>query len=107
MRKLQTLCRNAIVIVTWSGFPALATVYDSDGSSASVQGLQNAALNGDTITIPPGIFTWSIKVTVTKAITLKGSGIGVTILKDNVQNPSQLLLFTLASGLPTRLTGIE
>ena len=39
-----------------SGFSALrgATVYDSDGSAASVQALHNAAHDGDTITVPPG-----------------------------------------------------
>jgi hypothetical protein len=31
------LCRGAIVILIWNGFSALATVYDSDGSSINVQ----------------------------------------------------------------------
>ena len=35
MDKIQTLCKGAIVIMIWNGFSALATVYDSDGSSTN------------------------------------------------------------------------
>jgi hypothetical protein len=83
-----------------------ATVYQSDGSAASVQGIQNAVLDGDTITVPAGTFTWSGRVNITKAITLKGAGVGTTIIKDNVQNGS-LIGITLIANKVTRLTGIE
>jgi hypothetical protein len=73
MGNIRILCRSIVVIVVWNGFSALATVYKSDGSAASVQGLHNAALNGDTITIPPGNFTWTTPVTISKAITLTGA----------------------------------
>jgi hypothetical protein len=106
MGTLQTLCRSAVVIWIWKGFSALGTVYHSDGSAASVQGLHDQVLNGDTITLPAGNFTWSTGVAITKAITLQGAGVGQTILKDNVQgNP--LLRVTLAANNLTRLTGIE
>ena len=36
MGNIRTLCRSVIVILIWSGFSALATVYHSDGSAASV-----------------------------------------------------------------------
>ena len=36
-----------------------ATIYNSDGSAASVRALHDAALNGDTITLPAGTFNWS------------------------------------------------
>ena len=53
MCKFQTLGKSAIVILIWNGFPALATVYDSDGSSTNVQSIHdNQAQDGDTITIP-------------------------------------------------------
>jgi len=105
MVKFRTLCRSAIIIGIWNGFSALGTVYHSDGSAASVQGLHNQALNGDTITVPAGTFTWANRVSITKAITLQGAGVGSTIIKDNVQgNP--LLSWTLPAGL-SRLTGIE
>ncbi len=78
-----------MVIVIGNGFSALATVYDSDGLAASVHGLQNEVLNGDTIRIPAGTFTWTSKVTVTKAITLQGAGAGTTIIDDqnNLREP--------------------
>jgi hypothetical protein len=62
-----------------SGFSAprcWAAVYHSDGSAANVQALHNKALNGDTIMLPPGIFTWSRPVKIFKAIRLQGAGSG-------------------------------
>ena len=56
--------------------PAAGTVYHSDGSAANVQALHNAALDGDTITLPAGTFTWSIPVTISKAIKIQGEGSG-------------------------------
>jgi hypothetical protein len=106
MGNIRTLCRSAIAIVIWNGCSALATVYNSDGSAASVQGLHNAVLNGDTITIPAGSFTWSTRVNVTKAITLQGAGMGQTIIKDAVQS-GPLLQGTLVANNLTRITGIE
>ena len=106
MVKFQTLCRSAIVIWIWNGFSALGTVYHSDGSAASVQGLHNQVLNGDTITIPAGTFTWSTRVTIAKGITLQGAGVGSTFVKDAVQS-GPLLQVTLAAGKLTRIVGIE
>jgi hypothetical protein len=61
-----------------------AAVYHSDGSPASVQRLQRAAQDGDQITLPPGTFTWTTQVHITKNITLQGAGIDSTIINDNV-----------------------
>jgi hypothetical protein len=102
----HALCRSAIVIWIWTGFSALATVYQSDGSAASVQGLHNQVLNGDTITIPAGSFTWRTKVTISKSITLKGAGIGQSIIKDGVSG-TQLIDVRLNANKLTRITGIE
>src|SRR5262249_49396910 len=63
-----------------------ATVYHSDGTLASVQALHNIASNGDTVTMPPGTFTWTSGVTLTKSITLQGAGVGHTIIRDAVGN---------------------
>src|SRR5207248_11315601 len=101
MGKFNALCRSAIVIGIWNGFSALGTVYHSDGSAASVQGLHNQVLNGDTITIPAGTFNWTTKVTISKSITLLGAGVGNTIIKDAVQG-GPLLQGTLSAGNLTR-----
>jgi hypothetical protein len=45
-----------------------ATVYHSNGSAASVQALHNAALDGNTITLPAETFTWSTGVDISKAL---------------------------------------
>jgi cell division septation protein DedD len=109
MGNIRTLCRSAIVIVTWNGFSALATVYDSDGSSTNVQYTHDMlAQDGDTIALPVGTFTWTTQVTISKGITLQGAGIGQTIVKDNIHSASvRLLDISLKAGLVTRVTGIE
>jgi hypothetical protein len=62
-----------------------ATVYHSDGSPADVQRIHDTeAVDGDTITLPAGTFTWTTQIVVTKNITLQGAGQGVTVIIDNV-----------------------
>jgi len=71
-----------------TGFPAPrcgATVYDSDGSVASVQALHAAAHEGDTITLPAGTFSWTSRLDIKKGITIKGA----TTIKDaGTNNPT-------------------
>jgi hypothetical protein len=67
-----------LISIGFAGLHCDATVYYSDGSVASVQGLQNAALNGDTIILPAGNFNWDSQISITKAITVQGAGPGAT-----------------------------
>jgi hypothetical protein len=53
-----------------------AAVYHSDGSAAKVKVLHNTALNGDTITLPAGTFTWSTSVTIMQGVKIQGAGGG-------------------------------
>src|SRR5215469_1649873 len=84
-------------------------IWNSDGSSANVQALHDQAqtVDGDTITLPTGTFTWSSGVSFSKALTIQGNGIGATIVMDAVQNPNRLFSFTLVAGKASRLTGID
>src|SRR5437667_11795767 len=110
LSKFRLICRSAIVILTWSGFSALGTVWQSDGTSQSVQYLHdNSAHDGDTITLPAGTFVWTSGIRVTKAITLQGAGVGITIVKDDVQTPAQLIYWDLrsVSNGAARITGID
>jgi hypothetical protein len=104
-----------------SGFPAPrcgATVYESDGSAASVQALQNAAHDGDTIVLPAGTFSWTAPLKITKGITLQGqttiSGAGTanpsandaTIVKDDTPRSGPIIRTALNPSRAFRLTGI-
>jgi len=95
----RTVYRIAIVVVSWNGFSALATVYDSDGSPTNIQYIHDTlAQNGDTITIPAGTFTWSVHVTITKGITIQGQ---TTVnLDTGVCNDQTVLLDNLNPNMP-------
>jgi hypothetical protein len=89
---------------------ALATTWQSDGSSANIQSIHDSkAANGDTITLPAGTFHWSSPnpvLNITKAITLTGEGIGNTIIVDDM-TAGKLMQWTLRANAVSRMTGIE
>ena len=94
---------NVLLILISSGVSAFAAVYHSDGSAASVQALHNRALKGDTITLPPGTFTWSTPVKISKAIRMQGAGSGRIIgnTKSSIAvGTGQKAFTTTRSGLP-------
>jgi hypothetical protein len=73
---MKVLGKILLFILIVSGFCAGrsgATTYHSNGSVANVQALHNAALNGDTITLPAGTFSWTSRLNITKGITLQGA----------------------------------
>ena len=66
-----------LILGAFSVPAVFATSRLSDGTAASVQYLHdNSAQEGDTITLPAGTFTWTVPVTISKAIRLKGAGSG-------------------------------
>jgi hypothetical protein len=107
MKRIRIVVVFTLVL---SGFLAPrcgAAIYNSNGTAESVRFFHdNQAQNGDTITLPPGIFVWTTGVAISKAITIQGAGIGVTIVKDAVQS-GRLIDWRLAAGRTSRLTGIE
>src|SRR5215472_6065158 len=86
-----------------------ATTYNSDGSSANVQYLHdNFAQNGDTISLPPGTFVWTSGVTITKGITLQGSGSSSSIIvRSGGFTGSLVTINGFSSDMPVRVTGIR
>src|SRR5438128_4509740 len=87
--------------------PAGATTVNANSTSLSdVAGAIASATNGDVVSIPGGTVTWTRTLAVRKGITIQGAGVGVTIIKDSVQN-GRLIDWVLAAGYPSRLTGIE
>jgi hypothetical protein len=85
-----------------------ATIYYSNGSAANVQALHDAALNGDTIMLPPGTFTWTTGATISKGLTLQGAGSGSTTINRGAGFTGALVaLGGFTSDVPVRVTGIR
>jgi len=82
-----------------------------DAQEANVATAIANASDGDTVTVPPGMATWSTQLTITKHIILQGAGIGQTIIYDNAPKggDNQHLILVKLSGdnPPFRLTGFE
>jgi hypothetical protein len=62
------------LLYCWHVSPAQApTIFNSNGTPANVQTLVNGAVDGDTVTIPSGNFTWASSVTISgKGIKIQG-----------------------------------
>src|SRR5206468_5636931 len=82
------------------------TIYANRASQSDVAAAIGSVADGDIVVIPGGSVTWTRTLRVRKGITIQGAGVGVTIIKDSVQS-GQLIAWSLAAGLPSRLTGIE
>src|SRR5881392_1418083 len=81
-----------------------------DAQEANVAAAIAQASDGDTVTVPPGVVTWSAQLTITKHITLQGAGVGQTVIYDNApKGGDQHLILVRLSGdnPPFRLTGFE
>jgi hypothetical protein len=68
--------KNLIVTISFGLITASAQsmVWQSDGTPQNIQFIHdNRAVDGDTITIPSGTFTWTTQLTLTKAITIQGN----------------------------------
>ena len=100
----------AFVILILSSFFAPrcgATVYQSDGSAANVQFIHDTlADDGDTITIPPGSFTWTTTVMISKGITLQGAGLSASHIIDQGSGGAALKV-TCSAAHFVRVTGLE
>src|SRR5438045_4586604 len=82
-----------------------------DAQEANVAAAIANASDGDTVTIPPGVVTWSSQLTITKHITLQGAGVGQTIIYDNAPKgggDQHLIVAKLSGDNPlVRLSGFE
>jgi hypothetical protein len=64
--------------------PTGANVYAASASRADVQSAIDVAAAGDVVHIPSGTATWSTQVVIAKAITLRGAGVGSTVITDGM-----------------------
>ena len=75
------------------------TVRASSPSYEDVRAAIASAKEGDTVAVPPGVGVWGKKpMTVVKAITVQGAGIGRTILQEDFQSDKPLLSFDTEKG---------
>src|SRR6267142_4183671 len=91
----------------------MPTIRSTDGSLGSVQTAVNASAAGDTVTLPPGTYTWTGVLTVNKAITITATGIvsanppspTVTITHNN--GIGNLIAWTMSTAGDATLAGIS
>jgi uncharacterized repeat protein (TIGR01451 family) len=100
-----------LLSVVVPAFVSAATWPAVDAQEVNVASAIAKASNGDTVTVPPGVATWSSQLTITKHITLQGAGVGQTIIYDNAPKGGgdQHLILVKLSGdnPPFRLSGFE
>ena len=67
-----------------------------------------SAIDGDVVLIPAGTATWPVNYSTSKAIILRGAGIGQTIIKDGLTSDNGgPFSYSTSSNKFYRLTGIE
>ena len=98
----------ATLIFALSRLAGATTINANSASQSDVAAAIASAADGDTVIIPGGTATWTRTLSVKKAITLQGAGVGSTIIKDNVQSGA-LILWNISgkTNARARLTGIE
>lgn len=86
--------------------PCQAMIWNSDGSVSNVQSIHDEqAVNGDTITMPPGAFTWPTGFAMSKGITLQGNS---TVINRGTGFTGALVaLAGFSSDVAARVTGIR
>jgi hypothetical protein len=100
----------ATPILALSGSAEAAIIKAATASQSDVSAGIASAANGDTVAIPAGTASWTQNFSINKAITLKGAGVGLTIIIDSIPNsiPQQhLMSWRLVANKESRMTGIE
>lgn len=73
---------------------------------SDIQAQITNASDGDTVIVPAGICGWNTStLTVSKAITLQGGGVGITIIQDNYADTTTDITVTAVPNQVTRITG--
>jgi hypothetical protein len=99
-----------LAISAFSGAFAQARAATITAKSVSLDDVSSAvrsAKDGDTVEVPPGKATWVGGLTITNAITLRGAGIGKTIILDNLPVDGNIITINTNHGKSYRLTGFE
>jgi len=108
--RLRQFLLAAAALLSWIAEAHGATIVARSVSRADVGAAVNQAVDGDTVEVPEGIVQWTNTLTISKAITVRGAGIGNTIILDGIIGSSRTeAIFALVT-VPNksyRLSGFE
>jgi hypothetical protein len=109
-QSFQKLLVSGSALLLGASLTARGSIYTAASPQVSdIQAKIDLAKDGDTVVVPAGTASWTTSLTVTKNITLRGAGIGKTIILDAVPRAPQshAIAVVLTKDLPFRLTGFE
>ena len=95
-----------IALIVWTAPVAAATLTAASCSYSDVNAKVGAAVDGDTVVVPAGNCAWNGGLAISKAITLKGAGIGQTFITNNAPGINLIALTESTAG-SVRVQGIE
>jgi hypothetical protein len=106
----QAQILSAIAVFLFTALTLRGATYSA--ASANVRDIQSKidlARDGDTIVVPAGTAQWTEPLEITKNITVRGAGIGKTVIYDKVPRvlDACALRVVLSQNLPSRLSGFE
>lgn len=106
----QTNIRSGLAILLFTTLTARGASYFATSAAVSdIQSKIDLAHDGDTVIVPAGTAHWKASLEITKNITVRGAGIGQTVIYDEVPRAPQVhtIRVVLSRDLPFRLTGFE
>jgi len=116
MRKMRSSCSlvfcwsvvSLLLLLTPFSHLAAAVITASSASRFDVGSAVAVAADGDTVAVPRGTAFWTNTLTITRAITLQGAGVGQTIIKDYITNSTGAIIdMTAVANKNSRITGFE
>jgi hypothetical protein len=109
-RSLQAFILSGFAVFLFTVLTARgSTYYAASAKGSDVQAKIDLAHDGDTILVPAGTARWTTQLNITKNLTLKGAGIGQTVIFDEGPRAPQshTMSVVLTKDLPFRVTGFE
>ena len=98
----------AIILLTIPSWTRAGVKTAASTGFNDVAATVSSAKDGDTVVLPAGTTSWTSTLTIKKAITLQGAGVGQTIIKDDLLTKNaHLISITTSAGKCYRLTGLE
>ncbi len=112
LEECQAGCGGEPAAVSYNCVQGGNVLVAASASREDVEAAVALAVTGDTVQIPAGTSTWTQTLTIDKAITLEGAGIGSTNILDGViggglDGTEAVFRWVTLAGLPSRMTGIE